>query len=60
MMVRLQTAPRTVATAIQPTMPEQWIRHHMLGKQRRRIGAHTEKRRMPQRHDAGIAQDQVQ
>jgi hypothetical protein len=38
----------------------QRIGHHMLGKQRRRIGPETEKGRVAQRHDAGVAQDEVQ
>jgi hypothetical protein len=38
----------------------QRVGHHMLGKQRRAIGAHAKEGRMPQRDDAGVAQDQVQ
>ena len=37
----------------------QGVGHHMLGKQGRGIGAKTQKRRMAQGHDAGVAQHQV-
>ena len=38
----------------------QWIRHHELGEQRRRVGSHTEKRRMSKRHNAAVTQHEVE
>jgi hypothetical protein len=39
---------------------QQRIGHHQLGKQGRRIGTHAKKSGVPQRHDAGVAQNQIQ
>ncbi len=36
------------------------IGHHQLGKQRRRIRAHAKESSMPERHNAGVTQNQIQ
>jgi hypothetical protein len=36
------------------------IGHHMLGEQAGAVGTETEERRMPERDDAGVAEDQVE
>ena len=56
----LVTRPSTPAASVPTASPTQRVGHHVLGEQRRGVGADAEERRVAERHDAGVTQDQIE
>ena len=56
----LVTSPSSAPTRDRDGQADQRVGHHVLGEQRRGVGAEAEERGMAERDDAGVAEHQVE